>query len=104
MFRMLDEWFDSYDTPDSRLLAHLNFGLDHRAQIHSLDSSTLHALYGSIMIAFGTNYTPLFASATRIMSHIDLTLTGATVYWDDQLIMEDGDYTADSGLRKPAVA
>jgi len=37
----------------------------------------------------------------RANAHIELPLTGATLYFDDRLIIVDGEFTRESGMRAP---
>jgi len=85
----LDRWFRSQEDPNSYQFAHINLGLDPRIRLEQLDNIAVHFNYGATVIAFGTNYTPLFGSGVRAKSHIDMNLTGAD-YWCDDLCLVRG--------------
>jgi hypothetical protein len=98
----LDEWFKSWEDPNSYRFAHFNIGLDHRQRLYRHPDTLGHALYGGLLFAFGGNYAPgIFGSGAtiRARSHTDMTLVGGDLYLDDQLILEGGEFTQESGLR-----
>jgi len=95
---MLDDWFKSHHDANSYHFAHINLGLDPRVDIHQLDNLSVHYNYGGILMGFGVNYTPLFGSAVRAPSHVELALVGASYAVDGRPLLVDGEFTADSGL------
>lgn len=98
---MLDDWFRSHNDPNSYQFAHMNLGLDHRIQLHRLDSLAVHFNCGATLVAFGTNFTPLFGTGVRANSHIDMNYTGGDYWVDDLCLVREGELTAESGLRGP---
>lgn len=98
---MLHDWFKSHKDPNSYQFAHMNLGLDPRIQLHRLDSLAVHFNYGATLVAFGTNYTPLFGTGVKASSHIDMNYTGGDYWVDDLCLMRAGEFTDESGLRGP---
>jgi len=99
--KILSEWFASWRDPNSYRFSHFNVGLDHRARHHRFPDTNLHAAYGGMILAFGSNYSPgIFGSGSvvRARSHIDLTLTGASLQIDERPVLVDGEFVPDSGL------
>lgn len=100
--KVLAEWFESWHDSNSYRFSHFNVSLDQRARNYRFPDTPLHAPYGGILIAFGSNYSPgIFGpgSIVRARSHIDMTLMGASLEIDGQAILIDGEFTAESGLR-----
>ena len=98
---LLDGWFRSWGDPNSYRFAHINLGLDHRARFYRDPGAYLHCIYGSVLLAFGTNYSPtLFGMGAKVRakSHIDMTLVGADLYLDSELVLHEGEFTVGSGL------
>lgn len=98
---VLDDWFRSHKDPNSYQFAHVNLGLDPRIKLHNLDNIAVHFNYGATLVAFGTNYTPLFGSGVRAISHIDMNYTGGDYWVDDLCVVRAGEFTDESGLRGP---
>jgi len=98
---MLDDWFRGVDDPNVYQFAHINLGLDHRIVLHHLDNFALHFNYGGILMGFGANNSPRLGGNVRSKGHIEMQLTGANCLLDGRLILESGEFTADSGLRAP---
>lgn len=98
---MLNDWFRSQHDTNAYQFAHINLGLDPRIKLEQLDNIAVHFNYGATLIAFGTNYTPLFGSGVKAKSHIDMNLTGADYWCDNLCLVRDGEFTEESGLRGP---
>lgn len=104
--RALAQWFGSWQDPSSYRFSHFNIGLDHRARQYRFPDTNLHAAYGGMILAFGSNYSPgIFGrgSVVRARSHVDLTLVGASLAVDERQILVDGEFAPDSGLRGPQI-
>jgi len=103
----LDNWFRSWDDPTVYFVDHFNIGLDHR--IH-LDNLSVHHNYGGILLGFGICFSSNRGDlgVFRAKAHIEIQLTGASVFFDDKQIIKDGEFTEESGVqrsvRRPGVA
>ena len=95
---MLDDWFRAQNDPNAYQFSHINLGFDHRVVLQDLDSISCHFNYGGVLIAFGAYFGPQF----KAKNHIDLALVGADYSIDGRPILVGGDFTAESGLRRPA--
>lgn len=98
---MLHDWFRSHNDPNSYQFAHINLGLDRRIKMDRLDNVAVHFNYGATLVAFGTNYTPLFGTTVRAKSHIDMNYTGGDYWVDDLCLVRAGEFTDESDLRGP---
>lgn len=96
----LAEWFASWDDPDVYKLAHMNLGLDHRIHLEYLDNLAVHFNYGGILTGWGLNQTPRFGAEEKrqASAHMELQLTGASLFLDDTQILAAGEFTPESGL------
>jgi hypothetical protein len=97
----LDNWFSSWDDQVVYYLDHLNIGLDHRIRLEHLDNLAVHFNYGGILLGFGLCFSSNRGDpgVFRAKAHIEIHLTGASVFFDDRQILKDGDFLPDTGLR-----
>lgn len=100
--RWLAAWFRQWNDPEVYRFAHMNLGLDHRVKLHYLDNLAVHFNYGGILLGVGTQHTPLFGhpDVQQAAAHIELQHTGLTLDIDGRRILENGEFTTDSRLRR----
>ena len=82
---------------------HFNIGTDHRINLENLDGLATHHNYGGMLFGFGVSFSSNRGDpgVFRANAHIEIHLTGATLYFDDRPIIVDGEYTRESGMRAP---
>ena len=97
----ISDWFRSWEDPAVYYIDHLNIGTDHRINLENLDGLSTHHNYGGLLFGFGVSFSSNRGDpgVFRANAHIELHLTGATLYFDDQPIIVDGEFTRESGLR-----
>jgi len=99
----LSDWFRSWEDPAVYYIDHLNVGVDHRVRLEFLDNLALHYNYGGILIGFGISFSSFRGDpgVFRANAHMDMQLTGATLFFDERPIIVDGEFTRESGLHAP---
>ena len=99
----LDDWFRSWEDPAVYYIDHLNIGVDHRIRLDYLDNLAVHYDYGGMLMGFGISFSSFRGDpgVFRANAHIELHLTGATLFIDERPIMVDGEFTRESGMRAP---
>lgn len=100
----LDDWFRSWNDPATYYIDHFNIGLDHRIRLEFLDNIAVHYNYGGLLIGCGVHFSSNRGDLGlyRTKSHIELQLIGANLFFDGKQILEDGEFTVESGLRAAA--
>ena len=107
---MLDDWFRSVDDPSAYQLAHVNLGLDPRIVIHHLDNFALHFNYGGVLLGFGAKWVAnaggsdpgILKITENLPGHVEMHHVGVDYWIDDERILENGEFTEESGLRAAA--
>ena len=96
----LDDWFSSWEDPAVYYIDHFNIGVEHRVRLEYLDNLSTHFNYGGILMGFGVSFSSNRGDpgVFRANGHIELQLTGATLFFDERPIMVDGEFTRESGL------
>lgn len=97
----LDDWFRSWEDPAVYYIDHFNIGVDHRIRLENLDNLSVHFNYGGLLLGFGISFSSNRGDlgVFRANGHIEIHLTGATVFFDESPILVDGEFTRSSGLR-----
>jgi hypothetical protein len=97
----LDDWFRSWNDPATTYIDHFNLGLDHRIRLEYLDNLAVHFNYGGLLMGFGVHFSSNRGDlgVFRSKGHIELHHTGANLFFDNQQLLEDGEFTEASGLR-----
>ena len=99
---MLDTWFRGVHDAGIYQLAHVNLGLDPRIVVHRLDNFALHFNYGGVLLGIGANTTPDFGGTNPAAGHVEMHQLGVDYWIDDERILENGEFTEESGLRAAA--
>ena len=99
----LDNWFRCWENPAVYYIDHFNIGVDHRVRLEYLDNLSVHFNYGGLLLGFGISFSSNRGDlgVFRANAHIEIHLTGATVFFDERPILVDGEFTRESGLRAP---
>lgn len=100
--RWLAAWFKQWNDREVYRFAHMNLGLDHRVKLSYLDNLAVHFNYGGILLGVGTQHTPLFghSDVRQAAAHIELQHTGLNLDVNGRRILEQGEFTENSGLRR----
>ncbi|MEM1950391.1 MAG: hypothetical protein QXY50_08025 [Candidatus Caldarchaeum sp.] len=79
-FILKSNWFDRWNDPDAYDLLHLSFGCDHRAEIHPNTYAPMEweSYAGGVLFGWGK------------LTHLDITITNASVELDNTTIIKDG--------------
>jgi 2,5-dihydroxypyridine 5,6-dioxygenase len=93
------DWLEAWHDPNSYVIAHTGFGLDHRAKMFPPDPGTLESIYAGVNVAFGANNIPQLGGRTACKSHMDAILFGVSVQVDDKLIIDRGEFTVTSQIQ-----
>lgn len=96
--RLLDEWFKQWDDPNSYVIAHTGFGIDHRAELDPPDPGAWESLMGGVNIAFGGNNIPQLGGQTACKSHMDCVLLDVDVEINGKKVIEGGRFIPELGL------
>lgn len=95
---LLDEWLKSWDDPNSYVIAHTGFGIDHRAELHPPDPGAWESYLAGVNIAFGGNNIPQLGGKTACKSHFDTVLLEVDVEIDGRRVIEAGRFVRGTGL------
>jgi 2,5-dihydroxypyridine 5,6-dioxygenase len=96
--KVFDEWLKSWDDPNSYIIAHTGFGIDHRAQLHPPDPGAWESYLAGVNIAFGGNNIPQLGGTTPCKSHLDVVLLDTDVYVNEEKVIEAGSFRAGLGF------
>jgi 2,5-dihydroxypyridine 5,6-dioxygenase len=96
--RLLSDWLQSWNDPNSYVIAHTGFGIDHRAQLHPPDAAGWESYLGGVNVAFGANNIPQLGGLTECKSHFDAVLLGVTVEINGARVIENGSFVQGSGF------
>jgi len=103
--RVFKRWIEQFGDPNCYVIAHFGFSLDHRSRdISRFDLSEWESLYGATMVAFGANDSAVLGGTNRAKGHADCLLLNSSFYIDGQLVLIDGEFTLESGLRASSKA
>ncbi|MCC7354001.1 MAG: hypothetical protein IT330_09605 [Anaerolineae bacterium] len=92
---LLRDYLASFDDPDAFRLSHAGWGTDHRADWRQLGMDS-ESFYGSVMVSLGRNLFDAPAphcglgGANASPAHYDICCRGASLWLDDDLIVDDG--------------
>lgn len=98
--KLLDDWLTSWDDPNSYVIAHTGFGIDHRAELRPPDPGNWESYLGGVNVAFGGNNIPQLKGKTECKSHFDAILLEATVEVDGKTVIEEGQFVGGTGLEE----
>jgi 2,5-dihydroxypyridine 5,6-dioxygenase len=100
--QIFKRWIEQFDDPNVYIVAHFGFSVDHRAHdLSRFDLSEWESYYGGVMVAFGANDSPSLGGTTRAKGHSDSVLLNASFYIDGEIVLANGEFTEESGLRPP---
>lgn len=88
--KLLEEWFEQWNDPKVKIIAHTGFGTDHRAELFSEHAMDWESLYGGINIAFGANTARFLNGKNYAKAHIDIIIRNADFYANDKLMVKKG--------------
>jgi 2,5-dihydroxypyridine 5,6-dioxygenase len=96
---LIKEYMESFKDPRAYSISHIGWGLNERAQWHSLalDSNVFgmdgRSFYGNVLFSLGPN-TEL-GGTNDTPCHLDIPMKNCTLYLDGKLIVHDGDIVID---------
>lgn len=96
--RIFDAWLRQWNDPNSYVIAHTGFGIDHRAELHPPDPGAWESYMAGVNIAFGGNNIPQLAGKTACKSHLDCVLLDVDLEINGQKIIERGSFISGLGL------
>jgi 2,5-dihydroxypyridine 5,6-dioxygenase len=102
--RQVAEWLAEVDDPRMYTIAHVGFGLDHRARVEPGDIGAWESYLGGVILAFGANISPLLGGQNPARSHMDAVLHGADLYVDGRKVIAAGQLALDEVRDGQAVA
>jgi 2,5-dihydroxypyridine 5,6-dioxygenase len=88
--RRVAAWLAEPDDPRMYTIAHVGFGLDHRAAITDGDSGAWESYLGGVILAFGANISPLLGGRNPARSHMDAVLLRSDLYVDGKKVIDAG--------------
>lgn len=88
--KLLSDWFDQWNDPAVKIVAHTGFGTDPRATIFSTDAMDWESLEGGINLAFGANFARFLNGKNIASAHMDIILLDSNFYADEQILVEKG--------------
>ncbi len=96
--QLFADWLKSWDDPNSYIIAHTGFGIDHRAQLVPHDPGEWESYLAGVNIAFGGNNIPQLGGQTSAKSHFDTVLLNVDVEIDGRKIIEGGNFVEGLGF------
>ncbi len=96
---LMKDYIESFNDPRAYGISHIGWGLNERAQWHSLafDNTPFgmdgRAFYGNVLFSLGPNNE--LGGSNDTPCHLDLPMKNCTLYLDDKLIVKDGDVVID---------
>ncbi|HZQ05981.1 MAG TPA: hypothetical protein VFD70_05335 [Anaerolineae bacterium] len=96
--QLLADWLKSWNDPNSYVIAHTGFGIDHRAALHPPDPGAWESYLGGVNIAFGANNIPQLGGQTACKSHFDAVLLNVHVEVDGTPIIQSGKFIEGLGF------
>ncbi len=96
---LMKEYIESFKDPRAYAISHIGWGLNERAQWHSLalDDSPFgmdgRSFYGNVLFSLGPN-TEL-GGTNDTLCHLDIPMRNCTLYLDGKVIVKDGDVVID---------
>jgi 2,5-dihydroxypyridine 5,6-dioxygenase len=96
---LMREYIESFHDPRAYAISHIGWGLNDRAQWHSLalDNQVFgmdgRAFYGNVLFSLGPNSE--LGGTNDTPCHLDLPMKNCTLYLDGKLIVKDGDIVID---------
>jgi 2,5-dihydroxypyridine 5,6-dioxygenase len=92
---LMKDYIESFNDPRAYAISHIGWGLNERAQWHSLafDDQVFgmdgRAFYGNVLFSLGPNNE--LGGSNDTPCHMDLPLKNCTLYLDGKLIVQDGE-------------
>ncbi|MEK5444630.1 MULTISPECIES: leucyl aminopeptidase [unclassified Fredinandcohnia] len=92
---LIKDYMESFNDPRAYAISHIGWGLNERAQWHSLafDDQVFgmdgRAFYGNVLFSLGPNSE--LGGSNDTPCHLDLPMKNCTLYLDGKLIVKDGD-------------
>ncbi|MCM3115818.1 leucyl aminopeptidase [Neobacillus sp. MER 74] len=106
---LMRDYIESFNDPRAYAISHIGWGLNERAQWHSLafDDQVFgmdgRAFYGNVLFSLGPNSE--LGGNNDTPCHLDLPMKNCTLYLDGKLIVKDGDIVIDEmKAAKPQLA
>jgi 2,5-dihydroxypyridine 5,6-dioxygenase len=96
--QIFDEWLKSWDDPNSYVIAHTGFGIDHRAELEPPDPGAWESYMAGVNIAFGGNNIPQLGGQTVCKSHLDVVLLDVDVDVNGKKVIENGRFVEGLGF------
>jgi len=89
--KLLEAWFEQWDDPSVRRVAHIGFGTDHRADLFSGEAMDWESLLGGVNVAFGVNTARFLGGKNHAKAHIDIIVRNANFYADNLPMVKKGE-------------
>lgn len=92
---LIKDYMESFKDPQAYAISHIGWGLNERAQWHSLafDDQVFgmdgRAFYGNVLFSLGPNSE--LGGSNDTPCHLDLPMKNCTLYLDGKLIVKDGE-------------
>jgi len=88
--KILRDWFEQWDDPNSYVISHVGFGCDPRTELGTMQLMEWEAYGGGLLIAFGRNDSFFTDGTNASKSHLDITMLNTDFAVDGQLLLERG--------------
>ncbi len=96
--QLFDEWLKSWNDPNSYVIAHTGFGIDHRAELRPFDPGAWESYLAGVNIAFGANNIPQLGGQTACQSHFDTVLLDVDVEINGEKVIQNGKFVEGLGF------
>lgn len=96
--KLLARWFESFGDDGVYGFSHAGAGVDHRADLEVIDVNGWESILGAFVVGIGASTGVGLQGGRFAAGHMDGVLLGASVYVDGTVVIEDGVFTAASGV------
>ena len=96
--KLLARWLEGFDDDGVYWFSHAGAGVDHRADLEVVDVNGWESILGAIVFGIGASSNVNLQGARFAAGHMDGVLLEASLFVDGRPVIEDGRFTADSGV------
>jgi leucyl aminopeptidase (aminopeptidase T) len=96
--KVLARWFEQFADDGVYEFSHAGAGVDHRARLDVIDVNGWESILGAIVLGIGASSNVNLQGNRFAKGHMDGVLLESSLYVDGRPVIEDGRFTAASGV------